>query len=411
MTPDEIHEIRQIPLFAALADDVIVAVAEVGETRLVDAGAVLFRNGDPGAELLIVLSGAIRIHTSDAEHELELAVMRPGHYFGELSVIDGRPRSATATAIEPSRLFVVRRAETLKLLMRFEPLLADLLGRLAANIRDNTVHRFGLVRENEGIREEAELDRLRSLSQMVAGVAHEINTPIGIVQNAASVVTELIRPKTIPDLAKDDDAAETLNDVAEACALVQKNIAVAAKLVQSFKNLSVRQQNEALEQVDILAVVREALDLYRLKARTSHLQLVTHSDLLPSERAWTGYPGHLTQIMLNLVTNADRYAYPAERGGTIEVAIAAVKLRGEHPGFEILVRDHGVGISAENLVQIFNPFFTTGRSTGGTGLGLAIVHNLATSSLGGSIRAESELGKGTTFYLRVPATVKSEGAR
>jgi signal transduction histidine kinase len=409
MTPEEIAHIKRIPLFREIDDAVIRGVAEVGVSRDLALGEAIFRSGDPGTELYIILAGAVRIHTMEDGHELELAVLREGNYFGEMSVIDGSPRSADATVAEAGTLFVVKSTEYLALLSRFEPLLKDLLLRLSGNIRQSNVHRFGLVREKDTLREEAELDRLRSLSQMVAGVAHEINTPIGIVQNAASLVTELITSNTIPTLAKDADAAETLRDVVEACALVQKNIAVAARLVQSFKNLSVRQLADVRERVDILAVVEEALGLYRLKAKTANLELSARSELPPSERAWEGFPANLTQVVLNLVTNADRYAYPKGRGGKIEVTVSAVEVKRGVPGFEVVVRDFGEGIAKENLPQIFDPFFTTARGAGGTGLGLAIVKNIVTASLGGTVRVESAPGTGTSFFIRVPRAAPAGG--
>jgi signal transduction histidine kinase len=405
MTPAEIAAIKEIPLFSTLDDAVITAVAEVGRSRKVTVGESIFRAGDFGDELYIVLAGAVRTFIVEQDHDVELAVYRPGNYFGELTVIDGRPRSGNATVLESGLLFIVKRAHFIELLSQFAPLLDDILQKLAGNLRESNSTRVGLALQNKGMKEEAELDRLRSLSQMVAGVAHEINTPIGIVQNAASLVSEMLTKDAIPSLAKDEDAADTLRDLSEACDLIQKNIAVAAKLVQSFKSLSVRQQHEARERVDILAHVQESLDLYRLKARRSHLQLVAHSDLIASERQWEGFPGQLTQIVLNLVTNADRYAYPGDREGTVEVAISGVDLPRDTPGFEIRFRDHGEGIAPDDLTQIFNPFFTTGRASGGTGLGLAIVHNLATASLRGSIRVESTVGKGTTFILRIPRTL------
>ncbi|HEY8075682.1 MAG TPA: ATP-binding protein [Labilithrix sp.] len=409
MTPDQLRDLKKIPLFSALDDALIVAVAEVGTSRDVAAGDVVFRQGDAGRELYVILAGAVRIHRCEHESELEIAVLQPGNYFGEISVIDGSPRSADATVVEAGRLFVVQREDYLTLLERFEPLLEDLLLRLARGIREGNAHRFGLVRETNTIREEAELERLRSLSEMVAGVAHEINTPLGVIQNAASLVSEMLTPAGIGALAKDDDAKETLRDCAEACALVQKNATHASRLVQSFKNLSVRQITDARETVDLLVAVSEALDLYRLKARSSNLELLAHSDLLASERIWDGFPGHLAQIVLNLVTNADRYAYPAERGGVVEVFLTAAELKKGVPGFELVVRDRGVGIPQKHLHEIWNPFFTTGRAKGGTGLGLAIVHNLVTSSLGGTIRVDSTEGKGTTFTLRLPRSVP-EGA-
>ncbi len=408
MTPDEISRIKKIPLFCELDDAVIVAVAEVGTRRDFAAGDVVFRKGDVGDELYVVLSGAVRINSVDDETDLEIAVLREGSYFGEMSVIDGSARSANATVVTPGQMLVVQRADYLKLLVRFEPLLRDLLMRLSRNIRDSNTHRFGLVHEKTTLKEEAELDRLRSLSQMVAGVAHELNTPLGIIQNAASLITDMVPASAIPALAQDADAAEVLRDLAEACVLIQKSATVAARLVQSFKSLSVRQVVDVREEVDIVAVIMEALDLYKLKARSSNLKLVAHSALLTSERTWNGFPGHLTQVILNMVTNADRYAYPEERGGTIEVSIDAAEIR-KQPGFEIVVRDFGCGIKASDLPKIWTPFFTTGRSKGGTGLGLAIVHNIVTSALGGTVRAESTEGRGTTFILRLPS-MAPEGA-
>ncbi len=273
-------------------------------------------------------------------------------------------------------------------------------------IRDDP--RLGPVQEKNTLQEEAELDRLRSLAQMVAGVTHEISTPLGIIQNAASLVTETLPSSAVAELARDEAAAEVLGDLAEACRLIQKNAAVAVRLIQSFKNLSVRQIVGGRERVDIVGVILEALDLYRLKARSSNLKLVAHSDLLPSERSWDGFPGDLTQVILNLVTNADRYAYPDEGGGTIEIFVTAAKVK-QDPGFEIVVRDFGRGISAAHLPQIYDPFFTTGRDRGGTGLGLAIVHDIVTAALGGSVRVESTEGKGTAFILRLPS-IAPEGA-
>jgi signal transduction histidine kinase len=122
-----------------------------------------------------------------------------------------------------------------------------------------------------------------------------------------------------------------------------------------------------------------------------------------------GVPANLTQVVLNLVTNADRYAYPKGRGGKIEVTVSAVEVKRGVPGFEVVVRDFGEGIAKENLPQIFDPFFTTARGAGGTGLGLAIVKNIVTASLGGTVRVESAPGTGTSFFIRVPRAAPAGG--
>jgi CRP-like cAMP-binding protein len=116
MTPEEIAHIKRIPLFREIDDAVIRGVAEVGVSRDLALGEAIFRSGDPGTELYIILAGAVRIHTMEDGHELELAVLREGNYFGEMSVIDGSPRSADATVAEAGTLFVVKSTEYLALL-------------------------------------------------------------------------------------------------------------------------------------------------------------------------------------------------------------------------------------------------------------------------------------------------------
>ena len=404
-----IHEIlKRVPMFRGLGDAQIEALSAIARRRTAAAGDVLFRQGEPGDALYIVLSGVVRLYKFENEQEFELGFEREGEFFGEMSLIDGAPRSAAAAATEPTELLLVGRAEYIDLLQKSPELLSDVLLRLTRNLRTSNAHRFGLVQEKEQMRAESELERLRSLSQMVAGVAHEINTPLGIIQNAASLVTEMLSRSAIDGLAKDDEAKETLGDVADACQLIQGNIAVASKLVTKFKSLSVRQVSDAREEVDLLTVVQETLELYRFKARSAKLEIEIACDVGPADRVWNGFPGHLSQVLLNLLTNVDRYAYPDGVGGKVHVAVTATEA-GPKRRFEVSVQDFGRGIPKEDLGKIWGPFFTTGRGKEGTGLGLAIVHNIVTSGLAGSVRVQSALGEGTTFFVAFPQTVP-EGA-
>lgn len=101
---------------------------------------------------------------------------------------------------------------------------------------------------------------------------------------------------------------------------------------------------------------------------------------------------------MNLLVNIERYAYPNQTGGTVEIGLN-VDDEYDPPCFVLSVQDFGTGIPPENLSRVFDPFFTTGRSKGGSGLGLAIVHNIVTEALKGSIEVESELNRGTTFTM------------
>jgi signal transduction histidine kinase len=109
-------------------------------------------------------------------------------------------------------------------------------------------------------------------------------------------------------------------------------------------------------------------------------------------------------VILNLLTNVERYAYPDGRGAKVLVGVAE-DTDGREPRFVVTVQDFGRGIPPEDLPRVFDAFFTTGRGKGGSGLGLAIVHNIVTSALKGSVAAESELDKGTRVTVRFPKTI------
>jgi signal transduction histidine kinase len=247
-----------------------------------------------------------------------------------------------------------------------------------------------------------ELASYRSLAQMVAGVAHEINTPLGTVNTAASIVKQRLAVEVLGQLAGEPKALAALDDAREAADLIAANIARAHKLIQDFKKLSVGQIVDTLEALDLINLVDDVVGLFKIKARQAKLAIeVRHDFSDPAARAWLGYRGYLTQVLLNLLSNIERYAYPHGEGGKVEIEIAADKHRPDE-FFVLAVRDFGQGIAAEHLPNVFDPFFTTGRSKGGTGLGMAIVHNIVTTALKGSIELESRLGSGTTVMLSLP---------
>jgi signal transduction histidine kinase len=255
----------------------------------------------------------------------------------------------------------------------------------------------------EKLQTEASLDRLRSLAQMVAGVAHEINTPLGIINTATSILDSRLNQDAVKNLFSDNQFV--LEDILEATELIKKNIHRAHGLVQNFKKISVNQTADIKESVNIVDTLKESIELFKINARHAKLEIILE-DNIQQDRAWLGYPGYLTQIIINFLTNIERYAYPNGIGGKVIIAISD-KVQNNQSYFVITVTDFGQGISPENVAKIFEPFFTTGRMQGGTGLGLAIVHNMITDILKGSIQAHSELAKGTRFYITLPTQLES----
>jgi signal transduction histidine kinase len=276
----------------------------------------------------------------------------------------------------------------------------ELLARVATHLAMDR-----LRRENERlIRDQSESARHRSVAQMVAGVAHEINTPLGIVRTAADLITQAIASPTIAALAQTPDGKPVVEDLAEAARLIERNAARAHTLVHDFKKVSVNQITDIKETVDLAEVVAETSHLFRVSSRQSRMEVSIVNELPEQRGEWLGYPGSLSQVLLNLLGNAQRYAYAEETGGRVEITLA-IEGSGDRAAYRITVRDFGHGMPPENVARIFDPFFTTGRGKGGSGLGMAIVYNIVTVHLAGAITVESTVGAGTTVALTLPRVV------
>ena len=270
------------------------------------------------------------------------------------------------------------------------------------------------------LQNEMEIERHRALAQMVAGIAHELNTPLGIANSTSGMIAKRLKSTQLDTLVSQDPGlAKDLDKMRRATDLLTRNIANAHNLVQNFKKISVNQLTKDLETVNLSQTVAEIVDLFKINARQAKLELhikdelngdapdsgAFDSDILDSEGpVWVGYPGYLTQVLMNLLSNVERYAYPADEGGRVEITIASTMVD-QQPGFALTVRDWGQGMASENLARIFEPFFTTGRIQGGTGLGMAIVHNLVTTALQGHVHIESALAEGTSIHLSFPQTI------
>ena len=397
--------LKNIPFFQHLTDEQLRDLANTGRTQCAEANRKVFREGDPADALYVILDGQVKVYKSDAErNEVLLSTLAKGDFFGEMALFDGAPRSATVSTLVPCEFFVLGRTEFVTLLGKSPRLISELLAAMSSKIRGVNEIFFLEVLEKQTLRAEMERERHRALAQMVAGVAHEVNTPLGIINTAASIIRERLTPETAAAMVADEESKVTLEDILEAAKLIQAHVERVRKLVQSFKNLSISQITDTKETVDLPALVKEIITLYQPQARVAHLQIEIISHLDDQQREWLGYPGYLTQIILNLLSNIERYAYPDGTGGKIEIGISA-KDNEEKPSFILTVRDFGCGIAPADLSKVFEVFFTTGRHKGGTGLGLAIVRNLVADALKGSIEITSEPNQGTTVVITFPPII------
>ena len=164
-----------------------------------------------------------------------------------------------------------------------------------------------------------ELEKFRALAQMVAGVAHEIYTPIGTVNTAASIIRQRI--ESIAAGAPETASLADFGDVREAVDLMTANIQRAHRLIASFKQLSASHCVDPRETLSLVALIEDVLGLFAINARHAHLDIRVVTGLHDGA-TWIGYRGILTQILLNLLSNVERYAYPAGSGGRVEIRVA-----------------------------------------------------------------------------------------
>ncbi len=397
--------LRKVSFLNYMTDTQLEQLADKGRRTLVETDQVIFNEGDEADCMYVILAGSVKIYRQDDnENEVELKLLREGDFFGEMAILDGGARSASVSSIDSCEFFILDREVFLNLLTTSPELLSQMFTDLTRKIRETNEKYFQEELAKQALRAKMEIDRHRSLAQMVAGVAHEINTPLGIINTGASFIKKELTSDTMVSLAKTRESKVMLEDILEATDLMQRSIYRAHTLIQSFKNLSVSQITDTKEKMNLSEVVAEIIGLFKINARKAKLEIEIKDSLTDQTREWVGYRGRLSRVILNLLTNIERYAYLDGIGGKVEVSITTDNNRKE-PCFIITVRDFGRGIALENLPKVFDPFFTTGRTKGGTGLGLAIVYNLVTSGLKGTIDIESELDQGTTVSVTFPKTI------
>ncbi|QJE72107.1 hypothetical protein HHL28_02405 [Aerophototrophica crusticola] len=297
-----------------------------------------------------------------------------------------------------------RLAEANGELQKRETIIAEQRDRLAAQVRELEEAQRRLLETQASL---VQAEKMASLGQLVAGVAHELNTPMGIAVTAAThmqdSMAELDQALSTGKLTRSQlrDYQETLR---ESSRLVTANLTRAAGLVQSFKQVAVDQASAERRPFELGPYVEEVLQSLAPRLKRERHKLVVDC---PAGLVLDSYPGALSQVLTNLLINALTHAYEPGQAGRIGITAAYAGA----DGVELRFSDDGRGIPAENQGKVFDPFFTTARGQGGSGLGLHIVYNLVTQTLRGTIRLESAPGSGTTFILTLPRRVDTAPAQ
>ncbi|MCE4540265.1 ATP-binding protein [Pelomonas sp. P7] len=256
-------------------------------------------------------------------------------------------------------------------------------------------------------RELVESEKLASLGRLVAGVAHELNTPLG---NALTVVSALedrykqlegmlagsvqLRRSTLEELARDTRRGQDI---------LQRNVQKAADLVRDFKQVAIDQTADLRRDFDLAKVIEDVLVMVEPSFKHTPYAIDTE---LSHGLIMNSYPGALGQVLTNLLMNALLHGFDGVPQGHVKVHCARLS----DDEVELSVTDDGRGMDESVRRRIFDPFFTTKLGTGGSGLGMHIVHSIVTNVLGGQIEVRSTPGQGTQMLMRLPLVAPQRAA-
>jgi signal transduction histidine kinase len=247
-------------------------------------------------------------------------------------------------------------------------------------------------------------EKLASLSNLVAGIAHEINTPVGVSLTATTALLD--ETQQVVDLFstgkfRRSDLERFFRVCEDSTQLLQNNLERAAKLVSSFKNIAIDQVNQERRSFNVGSYIDEAL--LTLSPILNKEQLSVEV-ICPDDLWIDSFPSAISQIVSNLISNSVMHAFTDIEFGDIKIEIFK-----EKNNVVFQYQDSGIGMSADTLDNLFDPFFTTSRNRGSSGLGMSVVHNLVTDVLKGNIHVSSKVNNGTAFTIEFPETKHAQG--
>jgi len=249
-------------------------------------------------------------------------------------------------------------------------------------------------------------EKMASLGSLVAGVAHEINSPLGVAMLSGSVIAETskeISVKITDQSLSKQDLQIGLGNIEQSISALNFNLQRAAELVSNFKQVAVDRSTDEIREFVFSSWLDELLSslIPMLKKNNISLKLCLpeHPTII------TTCSSKLAQVICNLVTNAVIHAFPESANLTDKTLTFILKEQNQH--IELTIADNGIGIEEELLKKLFEPFYTTNRGQGSTGLGLSIVRNILTGALSGNVDVSSRVEQGTEFTINLPKYIES----
>ena len=245
-----------------------------------------------------------------------------------------------------------------------------------------------------------ETEKMAALGNMVAGVAHEINTPIGVCRTAASYQDENsreIRRKFEDGTLTQSDLRAFLDGIDESSSLFETNIVKASKLISSFKLIATDQSYDAIQRFNLKQYLESSIQTIYPQYKHRHVDFKLD---IPSTIELNSYPGALHHVLSNLIHNSTIHGFEEKQGGEI-----SIKATADAHNLQLSYQDNGRGLSLEESKKLFEPFFTTKRGKGGSGLGMSIVFNIISRQLGGKIELNTEATEGFEALITIPLAI------
>ncbi|GGA87465.1 hypothetical protein GCM10011369_31910 [Neiella marina] len=242
-----------------------------------------------------------------------------------------------------------------------------------------------------------EAEKMSQLGQLVAGVAHEINTPVGVAVTAATLLerqTEDLEHHVEEESLTKRRLQEYVTSTLQTSEMVRSNLQRAANLIRNFKEVAADQSSEHLRKFGLLEYVNSLIKSLQPELKGYQLDIDVDGD---ETLVLDSYPGAYSQVLTNLIMNSLKHGFYRDKHHHINICFEV-----HDQQLLLKYRDDGRGIDAVTLPRIFDPFFTTQRTSGGTGLGLHIVYNVVSQKLGGTIEVHSDVGDGVEFIMRMP---------
>jgi len=249
-------------------------------------------------------------------------------------------------------------------------------------------------------------EKMAALGGLVAGISHEINTPIGIGVTSATNIEEKMHELEEVFLSGKLTRTEFesyINHTRKALDILISNLRRASDLIRSFKQVAVDQTSDELRDIDLRSYCDEIIMSLHPKLKSTNINI---KNIIPNDIHIYTNPGAIYQVISNLILNSIVHAFDKESPDKLPEVI----IDSGYSGDEVIINysDNGKGVDEDALSRIYEPFFTTKRGQGGSGLGMNVVYNLITTSLKGKINATSELGNGLSVIMNIPVQQKGD---